>query len=109
MDVITAPNRKQRNGRVNRAPAQERANGRVAKQAGRVSQDVQDLGGMVKDAAHQKLEDLRDTAAEYTDQGRDHVQQWGRTIEEYIQQRPLQTVLVAAGVGLLLGRFWMRR
>ena len=37
------------------------------------------------------------------------MQHMERTLEQFILERPLKTVLIAAGIGLLFGRFWMRR
>jgi ElaB/YqjD/DUF883 family membrane-anchored ribosome-binding protein len=37
------------------------------------------------------------------------VQQTEHIIEEYIREQPLKSVLIAAGLGLVLGRFWLRR
>jgi ElaB/YqjD/DUF883 family membrane-anchored ribosome-binding protein len=31
------------------------------------------------------------------------------TCEQFIRERPLRSVLMAAGIGWLLGRFWNRR
>jgi len=109
MDAINAPIRIQRNVKAARGPAERGANGRMGKQARKVIQDVQEMGGAARDVAQEKLEHLRESASEYKDQGRDKVEQVERTIEQFIRERPLKTVLIAAGVGLLIGRFWMRR
>ena len=42
-------------------------------------------------------------------QGREKVRQVEQSIEQYIREQPLKSMLIAAGVGLVLGRFWMRR
>ena len=109
MDVINESDRMQRNSKANRAPAEQRANGRMRKQAKKVTQDVSKMGSIARDVAQEKLEQLRESATEYRDQGRDKIQEVERTIEDYIRERPIKTILIAAGVGLLLGRFWMRR
>jgi len=109
MDVINEPIRIKRNVKANRVPAGRLANGRMGKQAKKVAQDVSKMGSIARDVAQEEFEHLRESASEYKDQGRDKVQQVERTIEQFIRERPLKTVLIAAGVGLLLGRFWMRR
>ena len=43
------------------------------------------------------------------EQGRDNVHGVLCNFEQYVRERPLKSVLIAAGVGLLFGRFWMRR
>lgn len=109
METVKEPIRIQRTVKSTRAHVARRANDRMAEQVRKVRQDVQEFGGIARDVAQEKLEHLRDSAADYKDQGRDKVQKVERTIEQFIQDRPLKTVLIAAGVGLLLGRFWMRR
>jgi ElaB/YqjD/DUF883 family membrane-anchored ribosome-binding protein len=109
MDAIKEPVRIQRNVKANRALPERRTNGRLDKQARKLTQDVRKLAGAAIDVAQEKLEVLRESASDCKDQGRDKVQQVERTIEQYIRERPLKTLLIAAGVGLLLGRFWMRR
>jgi ElaB/YqjD/DUF883 family membrane-anchored ribosome-binding protein len=84
-------------------------NERLGQQAMEVSKDLQEMGGMVRDAAHEKLGQLRSSVSEHYEQGRDKVYSVERTVEQYLRQRPFQSVLIAAGIGLLLGRFWMRR
>ena len=34
--------------------------------------------------------------------------EWEEGIESYVREKPLQAVLIAAGVGLLLGALWKR-
>jgi len=85
------------------------ASKQFVEQAQKTVQDVQAMGGMAKDIAQEKLENLRASASEYKDQGRERVQQAERTIEQFIQERPVKSVLIAAGIGLFFGRFWMRR
>ena len=48
-------------------------------------------------------------ANEYYQQRRDQVNSTLCTFEQYVRERPVKSVLVAAGIGLLFGRFWMRR
>jgi ElaB/YqjD/DUF883 family membrane-anchored ribosome-binding protein len=109
MDVINEPTRIQRNGKANRATAERSTNGRMGKRARKVTQDIEEMAGAVRDIAQEKLGYVRESDADHKGQAREKVQQVERTIEEFIRERPLKTVLIAAGVGLLLGRFWMRR
>lgn len=109
MDVTSGPTHIQHNGKATRGPGKRRGRSGVKNNPASVVDDVQALGRAAMRTARRTVASLRDGAAEYTDEGRDKVQQVERTIEEYIRDRPLKTVLIAAGVGLLLGRFWMRR
>jgi len=59
--------------------------------------------------AQEQFEDLRHKATEYYEQGRERVQQLGSDLGQRIRERPLEAILIAAGVGFLLGAIWHRR
>ena len=82
---------------------------RLGAQANEVSDDLKEMGAIVRDAAQEKLEHVRENANEYYQQRRDQVQSTLCTFEQYVRERPVKSVLIAAGIGLLFGRFWMRR
>jgi ElaB/YqjD/DUF883 family membrane-anchored ribosome-binding protein len=82
---------------------------RLGQQAMEVTKDLQEMGGIVRDAAQEKLGDLRTNVSEHYEQGRDQLLSIERTVEQYLRQRPFTSVLIAAGVGLLVGRFCLRR
>ena len=82
---------------------------RLGAQANELSEDLKEMGATVKDAAQEKLRDVRENATEYYEQGRDNVHGVLCDFEQYVRARPVKSVLIAAGVGLLFGRFWMRR
>jgi ElaB/YqjD/DUF883 family membrane-anchored ribosome-binding protein len=73
-----------------------------------VSQNLRDLGGQVRDAAKEKYEQLSGQAQDYYDQGRDMAHDWEQSLEGYVKEKPMQALLIAAGVGLLLGLIWKR-
>lgn len=77
-------------------------------QAEQVTQNLRDLGGQVRDAAREKYSQLSDQAQDYYDQGKHKAQEWEQGIESYITEKPLQSVLIAAGVGVVLGLLWKR-
>jgi ElaB/YqjD/DUF883 family membrane-anchored ribosome-binding protein len=77
-------------------------------QAEQVTQNLRDLGGQVREAAREKYSQLSDQAQDYYDQGKHKAQEWEQGIESYIQEKPLQAVLIAAGVGVVLGLLWKR-
>jgi ElaB/YqjD/DUF883 family membrane-anchored ribosome-binding protein len=78
-------------------------------QAKTVTRDLQKLGRTVRETAQEKVEQLRAGAADSAREGRDKVQQVERGFAQYVREQPLKSILIAAGVGLVLGRFWMRR
>ena len=69
----------------------------------------QKLDSTVRDTAQEKVERLRAGAADCASEGRDKVAQVERSFAQYVREQPLKSILIAVGVGLVLGRFWMRR
>jgi ElaB/YqjD/DUF883 family membrane-anchored ribosome-binding protein len=67
------------------------------------------MGGTVRDAAQEKLGQAGEKVSEYCEQEQDTVHGIACDCEQFLRQRPLRSVLIAAGVGWLLGRFWNRR
>jgi ElaB/YqjD/DUF883 family membrane-anchored ribosome-binding protein len=109
MDTINEPVPVKRNGKAVRPLSERHLNGRRGKKARTVTQDLQELGGLARDMAQEKVEQLRASASEYCAEGRDKVQQAEHSVEQFIRQRPFKSILIAAGVGVLLGGLWMRR
>jgi ElaB/YqjD/DUF883 family membrane-anchored ribosome-binding protein len=76
--------------------------------AGQVQQGIRDMGSQVRDAAGEKFDELRQQANEYYEQGRQRATEWEQGLEQYVQDKPIQSLLIAAGVGMLLGVLWKR-
>jgi ElaB/YqjD/DUF883 family membrane-anchored ribosome-binding protein len=81
----------------------------LKKQAKNVTEGFEEMGETVRDAVQEKLGQVRENASEYYEQERDKVHGVACACEQYLRERPLRSVLVAAGIGWLIGRFWMRR
>ena len=109
MDTINGPVRMKRNGKAARTPSGRPANERLSRKARTVTQDIQELGGMARDMAQEKVGQLRASASEYCKGRRDKVRQVEHSFEQFVRQQPLKSILIAAGVGMLLGGLWMRR
>jgi ElaB/YqjD/DUF883 family membrane-anchored ribosome-binding protein len=73
-----------------------------------VTNDIQGIGAVARDLAQEKFEVMQENASALCDEGREKVRHAARGLEHYVAERPLTSVLIAAGVGLLLGRFWRR-
>jgi len=82
---------------------------RLREQAHEVTRDLQEMGNIAGDAVEENLQHLRENASEYCEHGRDRVHKVERSFEQFIRDQPLKSILIAGGVGLLLGRFWLRR
>jgi ElaB/YqjD/DUF883 family membrane-anchored ribosome-binding protein len=74
-----------------------------------VVEDVRAMGGQVGKAAREQYENLRSKASDYVDQGREKAEEWEDSVESYIKAKPVQALLMAAGVGVILGLLWRRR
>jgi ElaB/YqjD/DUF883 family membrane-anchored ribosome-binding protein len=82
---------------------------RLRKQAKQLTKDLREIRGTAKEAAQEQLRQIRENGSVRYDQGRGKVHRAERAVEHFIQRCPLKSVLIAAGVGLVLGGFWFRR
>ena len=77
-----------------------------------VKETAQDVGTYVKETAQdmgtQAKETMQAAGTKVYEQGRESLQDLNRTIEGQIRQRPIQALLVAGGIGVLLGFLWQR-
>jgi ElaB/YqjD/DUF883 family membrane-anchored ribosome-binding protein len=74
-----------------------------------MGETLRDMGGHVRDAAREQYEHVRDRAAGYVKAGRDKARELEEGVESYVQENPIHAVLIAAGIGLLIGLLWRRR
>jgi len=82
---------------------------RLGKEAMKVKKDLQQMGGTAKDIVDDQLEQVGEIASEYYEQGRDKVHGVACACEQFIRDKPLRSVLMAVGIGWLLGGIWKRR
>ena len=82
---------------------------RLGQQAREVTEDLQQMSETVRDAAGERLGQVGEQAAEYSEHGRDKVHGVACACEQFLHERPLVSVLMAAGIGWLLGRYLSRR
>ena len=82
---------------------------RLGKQTKEVTDNLQEMGATVGDAAEEKLGQVGEKAVEYCEQGQQKVRGVVCVCEQYLRERPLTSVLLAAGIGWLFGRFWKHR
>ena len=81
---------------------------RLGQQAEKVTEDVEKMGETVRDAAGEKLGQVGGRASECCEQAREKAHGVACHCEQFLRQKPLTCVAIAAGVGWLLGRFWKR-
>jgi len=62
-----------------------------------------ETGKEMRDPAQELMTQGKEVAAEYYEEGRNQVIAWQQQLEDQVREKPLQSLLMAAGVGLLLG------
>ena len=67
-----------------------------------------ETGKEMQGQAQELITQGKEVAAEYYEEGRHQVLAWQQQLETQVREKPLQSLLVAAGVGLLLGLFRRR-
>ena len=74
-----------------------------------VREDLGQLGRLAKSAAREKLGEARGVASDYYGQGRKKTGELETQVVDYVRTKPLKSVIIAAGVGALLGILMSRR
>lgn len=76
---------------------------KLGEKAAQVGQTLKDLGQQARDTATEKYEHIREHAEDYYQQGKERVQEWEQTLESYVKEKPVQSLMIAAGVGVVIG------
>jgi ElaB/YqjD/DUF883 family membrane-anchored ribosome-binding protein len=63
---------------------------------------AQAIGTHVRDTAQH----VSNAASEYDEQGREQIEHVGQSLEDHIREKPLQSVLMAVGLGMLMAFLW---
>lgn len=74
-----------------------------------IGHNVQELGKITKTMAGDAFGALGENASEYYEEGMKHAKNLEVSLEEKIKKNPLQSLLIAAGIGLVVGALWRRR
>jgi ElaB/YqjD/DUF883 family membrane-anchored ribosome-binding protein len=69
-----------------------------------VSKHAQEMSSQAKELGDVAM----DVASEYYAQGREMLREWEATLETQLREKPVQSLLMAGGIGLLLGLLWRR-
>jgi ElaB/YqjD/DUF883 family membrane-anchored ribosome-binding protein len=81
----------------------------LADRASTIAQDFHEVGDAARRIATDSVEAMRETAHECLDEGRDRARHLGDSVQAKVQEQPVKALLIAAGLGFLLGAFWTRR
>jgi ElaB/YqjD/DUF883 family membrane-anchored ribosome-binding protein len=80
----------------------------VRDSANKLKDNLQTVGRDLREAASGHYEQVRDQANQYVSQGREYVSDLQDSVESHVRRYPTRSLLVAAGVGVLLGLVWRR-
>jgi len=69
-----------------------------------VGDKAQEVSAQVSDTARQ----VSETASAYYEQGREQIEQVGQYLEDHIRQKPLQSMVMAAGIGMIIAFLWKK-
>lgn len=65
------------------------------------------LRGLREGASH-RMHDLQGRASKTYSRGKERAGEMQRSVEEYVMDQPLKSLLMALGAGLVLGFFWRK-
>lgn len=68
-----------------------------------VKEDLKAMGALAPEVAHEKFAELRESTAQCMERTKERAQEAKGSVEDFIRERPIQTVLIAAGAGMLIG------
>ena len=69
---------------------------------------TQEVGGQLKEGAQETLRQAETSASQLSAQGREAVGQLEKTLEDYVRAKPLQSLIIAAGVGMMVALLWRK-
>jgi len=82
---------------------------RLREQVGTVREDLKELGGVAREAAREKIDVARERAKDAVTHGRERAETEVERLSSLVRERPLQSMAIAIGVGVLLGALFSRR
>jgi ElaB/YqjD/DUF883 family membrane-anchored ribosome-binding protein len=89
--------------------AKNRVRAAVDEELPTITEGLQTAANAVKRLAGDSAEAVRETAHEFIDQGRAKAQEVSENMETRVRQQPVKSVLIAAGVGFVVGLLFARR
>jgi X-X-X-Leu-X-X-Gly heptad repeat protein len=74
-----------------------------------ITEGLQTAADAAKRLASGSVDAVRDTASDFIDQGRAKAQEVSESMGTHVREQPGKSVLIAAGVGFLIGMLFARR
>jgi ElaB/YqjD/DUF883 family membrane-anchored ribosome-binding protein len=69
---------------------------------------AEEKGHQLQQGAQEATRQVGASASQLADMGREAMDQLAESLEDRIRDKPLQSVLIAAGAGMLLGLLWRK-
>jgi ElaB/YqjD/DUF883 family membrane-anchored ribosome-binding protein len=69
---------------------------------------TQEVGGQLKEGVQEAIRQAETSASQLSAQGREAVGQLEKTLEDYVRAKPLPSLLIAAGVGMMVAFLWRK-
>ncbi|MDB5324302.1 MAG: hypothetical protein JWN40_5933 [Phycisphaerales bacterium] len=80
----------------------------IKDKASEMVDSVRDTASQVRDTATEQYQAAKESATEYYQAGREKAAQWEEQLENYVREQPVKALLIAAGVGAVIGAIWKR-
>ena len=80
----------------------------IRNRAADVGDNVREMAGSAKEMARDTINRVRDTATDAYREGKERAARWQDDLESTIRDKPLTSILIAAGIGVVLGFLWRR-
>jgi ElaB/YqjD/DUF883 family membrane-anchored ribosome-binding protein len=89
--------------------AKNRVQAATERESNALAEGFQTATKAVKQLTGDGVDAVRETAHEFIDQGRAKAQELTESMEDRVREQPVKSVLIAAGIGFVLGLFFLRR
>ena len=74
-----------------------------------VKDDVRELGRVAKEASKEQLQEAKQVASQYLEKSREKATEVEDSVIRYVREKPVKSMVIAAGAGALLGFLLSRR
>lgn len=101
-DSTTNPSSNQRIGSIPRPTT-------LGEQTSKVAEDVRELGHIALSGAGDAIQTVKERGSEMLEKGKAKAESAREGFEGYVAENPFKTVLIAAGIGALIGYSLRRR
>lgn len=82
---------------------------KLAESGAEMMDNVREAGCAMGNLASESLDSVRNTAVDYFEQGRAKAREMSGEMQDRIREEPTKALLVAVGLGFLIGALWRRR